>query len=103
MDDVWKSKDGISWTLLKNKEDSNPFDPRFRHTVTSFQGKLFIIGGNNNRKSFNDVWTSEDGTDWQSISNKNKNNQLPFNNRSKHCAFVLNDYLYIIGGYGNIN
>lgn len=40
--------------------DSAPWGSRSGHTTVSFQGKLWLIGGNNN----SDVWYSPDGESW---------------------------------------
>src|SRR6185503_7075937 len=40
--DVWSSTDGATWTLVTG---SAPFSPRWGHTVTVFNDKIWVIGG----------------------------------------------------------
>ena len=88
--DIWQSKDGMSWTkLLATKH----FSPRTSHTTTLFKDKLWVIGGNEIPNRKNDVWHSEDGIIWKEVTDK-----ANFSSRSSHTALSFNDKLWVIGG-----
>lgn len=61
--DIWSSIDGINWVLEKA---SAAFSPRFSHQVEVYDEKLWLIGGKDSTfTNLNDVWVSENGTDWR--------------------------------------
>ena len=88
---------GSKWT-------STPADPvmlpRMAHTVTEHAGRLWLIAGSNNLadagnpKTFNDVWSSEDGLTWTLTDA-----HAPFTPRGNHTTLSLGGKLYVIGGY----
>lgn len=89
--DVWSSTDGINWDL---ETDHVPWTSRANHTVTVFDGKLWVLGGENNTKGrLSDVWHSADGVHWTSL--KRPKSFWPRKNAS---AIVLNGQLLIVGG-----
>jgi hypothetical protein len=53
---VWSSPDGINWTL---ESDDAGFSPRYGHSVTEFDNKIWVIGGFNPSlyQENNDVWS----------------------------------------------
>ncbi|GAB9475197.1 hypothetical protein Gpo141_00012299, partial [Globisporangium polare] len=88
MNDVWTSKDGQHWTLLKL---SAAFSPRGEHAMVSFKSMLYIFGGRSgdpldsaNRTLLNDVWVSSNGSLWSVVTA-----QAPWSVRSKHVVAVL--------------
>ncbi len=64
--DAWYSADGMTWT------QAGPSTPwwsgRFRASALTFNGKLWIMGGNNGYNASNPasdiVWSSADGATW---------------------------------------
>jgi len=115
--DVWKSTDGISWTLIKQdthpaRDSNTDFMPRFNHvSVAAFQGGknyLFLIGGGTMLEGveggfsmiyFHDVWRSENGILWVKLANNN------FGQRSEQSACVdpTNGRIYMQGGLCGTN
>jgi hypothetical protein len=101
--DVWKSEDGINWTLVTDKA---PWGRRYLPYVAVFKDKLWLMGGLNwydedgndiferGVQAFNDVWSSEDGANW--ILETPKAAWAP--RGLIHGYAVLNDELYIMGG-----
>ncbi len=91
LNDVWSSPDGVTWTQVLAHA---PFSARNAHTVTAFNGKLWVMGGQttwDNR--FNDVWSSPDGITWtQELTN------APWPARSAHEVLVHDNKLWLIGG-----
>lgn len=96
--DVWRSTDGVNWTLIT---DAAPWGPRVEHMVASFQGSLFVMGGmtdiNNPATALNDVWRSDDGgLTWIQLANApwaargfvNSGQGLP----------IFNNLLWVMGG-----
>ncbi len=69
------------------------FPGRSIHTTTEFKDKLWIIGGWNGRKTFNDIWYSEDGIHWEQALE-----HAPFQARVAHTTIVYKGRLWVIGG-----
>ncbi|MGB3606532.1 kelch repeat-containing protein, partial [Psychroserpens sp.] len=46
--DVWKSSNGIAWVSVTEAQ----FEPRSNHTLTVFDGKMWLIGGIDNTDTF---------------------------------------------------
>lgn len=100
-DDVWSSEDGEHWV----QECSNaPFGKRYAPYVAVFNNKLWLMGGlsywedgqyiHPRVKAFNDVWSSEDGQNWEKVIDC-----APWAPRGLiHGYAVKNDTLYILGG-----
>lgn len=61
--DIWSTEDGHTWTLVKRKA---PWGPRMWPCGVAFQGRLWLVGGFDNRYVSNiaDVWSTENGFDW---------------------------------------
>lgn len=111
-EDIWKSADGSSWTLVN---DNAVFKGRRGHSLITFNDgtgeALFLIGGfstddaSGYRSYNNDVWKSTDGENWTEIK---KNIDVEFEDSSNwvprmhHKCLVANhggiDYIYLIGG-----
>jgi len=66
------SSDGGNWTLVT---PDGGFEPRFKHTTTSYEGLIWLVGGNNNKTNLNDIWNSSNGKDWTQVM---ENKQAPF-------------------------
>jgi hypothetical protein len=75
LNDVWNSSDGANWNLvLPNNPTPGPgqFTPRFGHTVVSYNGAMYVIGGFDGILGPNgdtsDVWSSTDGVTWSQVT-----------------------------------
>lgn len=71
--DVWSSRDGISWEYV-NKGKDPPWAPRALHYTVVHNDKLWVIGGQtmpafakSDEKFYRDLWTSTDGVEWQEV------------------------------------
>ncbi|MEQ1824311.1 MAG: hypothetical protein ABL921_00100 [Pirellula sp.] len=101
--DVWSSKDGASWSLVKpNTFKDRAFDTQSdwegRHTAgyAVYRDKMWIIGGDCNQKHYqNDVWNSTDGKNWSYV---NKGKDVPWGPRVLHYTVVHQDKLWVMGG-----
>jgi len=99
--DVWSSGNGSSW---QQTNGNAPFGGRFGSQMLSYNGKLWLIGGNSNGILKNDVWNSTDGTTWTNV--------LPyaatpgpnqFVGREDFGAVVYNNLMWVIGGWTGSN
>lgn len=107
--DVWHSPSGSGWlldTLKANWAQSNSFDGRFEHTLTTFkssnmQDAMYLIGGYScgSEALMDDVWKSVDGIDWINLT---KNNSV-IGPRFGHSTISFNGKLYVLGGFSNVN
>lgn len=68
------------------------FSGRYDHTCTAFNGKLFLIGGDN-RPNKDEIWSSDDGINWSMVPTSDR-----FEPRKEHKVVVFNDKLWLIGG-----
>lgn len=83
-------------TVPNNSAIGNPaFGKRRNHASIKFKDKLWLIGGLDRTTliSLNDVWQSDNGTDWTLITD---NADFPI--RHAHTVAVFDDKLWVIGG-----
>ena len=97
--DVWCSNDGIKWKLISN---NLPFSPRGMICGSVvFKNKIWILGGGTFetpqkkiRKFYNDVWNSEDGTNWNLITKS-----APWSQRQYHSIIVFDNKIWVIADF----
>lgn len=88
--DVWNSINGVAWNGVTN----NLIEGRCGHTLTTFQNKLWLIGGENNDGIWlGDISYSSNGLDWINIFLT-----APFGNVAYHQTIVFNNKMYVIAG-----
>ncbi len=98
-EDVYKSSDGINWTLLN---DNVPFKGRRGHRATVFDGYIYLAGGfyaddeSGARGYKNDVWRSNDGITWEEVSS---NSTTPWSPRKDFGMVSTETAIYIFGGF----
>lgn len=80
--DVWNSPDGIHWTKQK---DHLPFGPRSNSQVVELNGKLYLLN--------NDVWSSENGLDWEQVTPEILAGQTLFG----YQAMVFDNHIWLLG------
>ncbi|MDP1800509.1 MAG: LamG-like jellyroll fold domain-containing protein [Bacteroidota bacterium] len=96
--DVWNTVDGLNWTKLC---DSVPWGNRATHMACSFDGKIWVMGGqkiisgsNTLDTEYNDVWNSIDGITWNLVTDS-----AAWNPRGQISeVIVFNNKMWIIGG-----
>lgn len=87
--DVWSSTNGVAWVSVAN----NIIGERCGHTLTTFNGELWLIGGENNAGEwYADIWHSTDGSTWA-----NSFLTAPFGKVAYHNTLVYNSKMYVIG------
>ena len=92
---IWSSPAGVRW----KREGTIPFAKRLYHGCVVHQGKLWITGGlsdNENEPILNDVWSSTDGRNWQSV-----NRNAPFSPRYGHGCAEFNNRIVVLGGFND--
>jgi hypothetical protein len=95
--DVWNSADGVNWTRVAEKTEWSE-----RNTgIIVFKNRLWIIGGGvidgekpNNPDSGNEIWSSEDGINWQ----KSERTGI---NKIAGSAVVFDEKLWLVGANRN--
>lgn len=98
--DIWSSPDGVTWQLVNAKSEWNP---RRWSTATSYDDKIFLVGGSNfaywpdDYGNTSEIWFTSDGTTWMELKSER---QWP----ARHAAYVTNGVqqdLVVIAGYGH--
>lgn len=69
---------------------SSQWAPRWKHTSVSFDGKLWVMGGNSSR---GDVWSSPDGITWSLAVGS-----AAWPGRADHASLVYGGKMWVIGG-----
>jgi hypothetical protein len=99
--DVWSSKDGVTWELLTAEA---PWHGRAGLSAAVLDGEIYVMGGSFNddpaiiggppvRIYFNDVWKSADGVTWELASEA-----APWAPRAGGIAVTKGAWLYMVGG-----
>jgi hypothetical protein len=104
INDIWSSKDGISWKLINSNP---PWAPRALHLTFSYGDYMFVVSGQTmpalvtfnivDEIYYRDVWRSADGFEWEKVNIKSD----IFTPRGGYngSGFVLNGDVYIMGGF----
>ena len=97
-DQVWKSSDGgATWTQIATT--GAKFSARYVHSSVTVGSAIYVIGGGGAGAAlFDEVWKSTNGgVSWTQIAKATAR----FSPRHNHGSVVLNDTIYVIGGYSN--
>lgn len=89
---IWSSANGADWQLVNG---DTPFVSRRGHTLSSFDGKLWILGGYGPAGSGSvrgDHWYSADGVTWTGVTTGTR----PF--MEHHSSVVMDGRLWSLGG-----
>ncbi len=94
---IYVSSDGARW--LAKRTDA-AWGTRFKSADASFAGALWRAGGyeprGEQRRYFNDVWRSNDGTSWQRVIAA-----APWSPRAGAHLIAFRDSLWLVGGEPN--
>jgi len=66
---------------------------RVFYTAISFAGSIWLLGGDDGKTLYNDVWRSKDGLNWMRVLDK-----APWSPRTGAQAFIYKKRLWLIGG-----
>jgi hypothetical protein len=81
-----------SWIKVTDNAD---FSPRAYFSMQTFDDKMWVIGGLDNKKTYyNDVWYSTDGKTWNPATRS-----AAFSPRYGHTTVVFDNKMWVIGGY----
>ena len=97
--DVWSSDDGVNWTQVT---ENAPWVPRgMIGGAAVHDNKMWILGGGTYdtpatpmRNFYNDVWSSDDGTNWEQHTA-----HAPWTPRQYHEVAAFDDHLWVLEGY----
>ncbi len=85
--DIWRSNDGVNWTSVT---PSGEFvEPILGHTLTEYEGRLWLIGGTNNEG----IWYTQDGIEWNAFTDA-----IPYPIPYGHNTLIYNEQLWVFGG-----
>jgi len=105
--EVWRTTDAVTWTQVC---DSTPWRGRSNFGCAVYDDKLWVLAGAKSGENdppekgypqtttLNDVWCSEDGVTWVQTSAA-----APWAPRMWVPAITYAGYLWIVGGYDNVN
>ncbi len=83
----------VSLSRWNSHRTTPPFSGRAGHGSAVFRDKLWVIGGFDGRKPYNDIWSSPDGVQWS------KHAVSPvFSPRAVHNTIPFKGRLWVIGG-----
>jgi hypothetical protein len=90
--DVWRSTDGSAWKRVLAEA---PWSSRMWFGAVAFDGKLWVIGGFDNRNGANlgDVWYTEDGVSWTELEAEES-----FAPRHEMTPYVFQNTLWVMAG-----
>ena len=100
--DVWASSDGVDW---EQRTAAAPWAGRAGLSAAVLDGRLLVFGGSQNddssiigpngpeRRYFNDVWASDDGTEWEELTAA-----APWAPRAGASTLVRDGELWLFGG-----
>lgn len=91
-DELWNSTNGTNWASTDTGGTLTALG-RHEHTLTVFNGRMYLIGGtDNDRNVLSDIWVTDDGITWSRLYEN-----APFGDVSGHATVVLNGRMYVIG------
>ena len=90
--DVWCSADGAHWERVL---EHAPWSPRMWFAAQEYAGRLWVIGGFDNRHGANlgDVWSTRDGVHWEQLSARES-----FAPRHEPSCYVYHGSLWVVAG-----
>jgi hypothetical protein len=95
---AFASADGLRWSRTAVQA---AWGERYRPAFAFFQGRMWLLGGRTgtveNPTYHNDVWVSQDGTNWR-LATQNAG----WTPRWDHTALVFDGKLWVIGGFGAV-
>jgi len=98
--DVWYSEDGSNWTQATNNAS---WEIRCYHSSIVYDNKMWVIGGGDlnwgggDELHYNDVWYSEDGSNWIQATDN-----AQWSERLYHSSFAYDNKMWVIAGGENI-
>jgi hypothetical protein len=91
---ILRTLDFQKWETVS---ETSELPRRVFYNLIDFHGKLWLMGGYDGKKYYNDVWSSGDGSRWVRVSDSS-----PWKPRCGGGVVAFNQKLWLIGG-GEIN
>ena len=102
----------MSWSVSKVEEkvtsqgvngSISAFEPRAEFSSTTYDGSIYIIGGANGDKFYNDVWKLNyfKPNTWDLVTAGGRKAKHIFSPRYSHQAVLFKDEIYVMGGVTN--
>ena len=85
------SDGNLKWEFVPQEKG---FPARKDHKTIIYDGKMWIVGGDDGVQTRNDIWYSEDGAHWLAL-----NEDAIFNGRISPALGTFDDKLLMIGGF----
>lgn len=98
VNEVWRTTDGITWEEVTLTGDV--FTPRINHTVTPYNGKVYIIGGRAGTTIYREIFYSDDMEAWTSYDLETDADGSS-DGLYSHNTLLYEDALWIFGGYNS--
>jgi len=89
INDVWSSPDGVNWTQAPKLA---PWEARDSFAALVWNGRMWIMGGEDGFAEFSDVWSSPDGVNWTQSTAAAPSPRLGLG------AVVFNNQMWEMGG-----
>jgi len=86
--EIYRTSDFKTWETIA-KQSNLP--PRFFYHPFVYRNKVWIIGGEDNKTVYADIWNSDDAVRWTKVREN-----LPFAQRSSSQIVSLNSKLYLL-------
>jgi hypothetical protein len=87
---IRRTRDGKRWETLAGKSN---LPERIFYGAAAFKDKIWLVGGFDGRRYYNDVWNSSDGVNWRRAAEK-----TGWSARNATRIIVFKDRLWLIGG-----
>ncbi|MCQ1539575.1 protein kinase [Methanocalculus taiwanensis] len=84
---------GSEWTEVTPAAE---WSARAEHTTVSHDGYIWVLGGDDKSRRYNDVWRSADGITWTEVTPA-----AEWSARNEHTTVSHDGYLWMLGGYDN--
>ncbi len=85
---IFETSNLKTWTRISEKSN---LPARFFYHPFTFNNAIWIIGGEDQRNQYDDIWKSVDGVNW-----KPEKSNMPFGKRSGSQIVELNNKLYLL-------
>lgn len=87
---ISRTRDGKTWETVAEKSN---LPNRVFYSAVVYKDKIWLIGGWDGKKYYNDVWNSADGVNWTQVT-ENTN----WSPRTPSVTVVFKDKIWLMGG-----
>ena len=87
---IMRTRDGRKWETVAEKSN---LPARIFYSAVAFKDKIWLIGGFDGKRYYNDVWSSPDGANWTRVAEK-----AAWTPRTGGSVVVFRDKIWLFGG-----